>query len=108
MWSLPFIKWVASPGLYFLWISAMFSIIGSVYTLIPYAVHQAFGPPNFSVAYGCVQICLAFSGFITAVNAQFILPIVGFDTLFLLVGIGTAISLAVTLFIRRTKYGRNL
>jgi hypothetical protein len=108
MWGLPFVKFVASPALFFVWISGMFTVIGSTYTLIPYAVHKAFGPKNFSIAYGCVQICLAFSGFIAAINAQFILPLVGFDTLFLLTGVGTGLSLVITLMITKTKYGQNL
>jgi uncharacterized membrane protein len=85
----------------------MFTCIGATYTLIPYAVHKCFGPANFSIGYGCVQICLAISGFLTALDAQFILPIVGFDVLFLIVGGTTAISLVLTLMIRRTKHGAN-
>jgi hypothetical protein len=50
----------------------------------------------------------AFSGFIAAINAQFILPLVGFDILFILTGLGMACSLALTLFVNRSKYGKYL
>ncbi|KAI6242707.1 hypothetical protein M3Y99_00176500 [Aphelenchoides fujianensis] len=109
MWLLPFIKWVASPSLFFCWISLMFTCIGATYTLIPFAIHRAFGSANFGIAYGFVQICLAISGFITALASQFLLPLVGFDTFFLIAGTAMAVSLVLTLLIRRSShYGAKL
>lgn len=58
MWGLPFVKFVASPVLFFLWVCAMFVGIGATYSLIPYAIHKSFGSPNFAIAYGFCQLCL--------------------------------------------------
>ncbi|KAI6196909.1 hypothetical protein M3Y94_01163500 [Aphelenchoides besseyi] len=109
MFFLPLIKYIALPSLYFIWIASMFTIIGATYTLIPFGIHRSFGPENFGIAYGFVQICLAVSGCLTALMSQFLLPMVGFDLLFLITGISMVISLILTLFIRKSSvYGAKL
>ncbi|KAI6172149.1 hypothetical protein M3Y98_00941100 [Aphelenchoides besseyi] len=109
MFFLPLIKYIALPSLYFIWIASMFTIIGATYTLIPFGIHRSFGPENFGIAYGFVQICLAVSGCLTALMSQFLLPIVGFDFLFLITGISMVISLVLTLLIRKSSvYGAKL
>lgn len=50
----------------------------------------------------------AFSGIGTALNSQFILPMIGFDNLFIVTGFSMAISLILTVLIGRTKYGANV
>ncbi|CAD5215153.1 unnamed protein product [Bursaphelenchus xylophilus] len=107
MWGLPFVKYVASPSLFFIWICAMFVGIGATYCLIPYAIHKCFGSANFAITYGFCQLCLAISGVLTALNSQFILAMIGFDELFLITGFTMAISLILTLLISKTKYGAN-
>ncbi|CAD5210141.1 unnamed protein product [Bursaphelenchus okinawaensis] len=107
MWGLPFVKWVASPSLFFVWICAMFVGIGATYCLIPYAIHKCFGSANFAITYGFCQLCLAFSGILTALNSQFVLAMIGFDELFIITGFTMAISLVLTLLISKTKYGAN-
>jgi MFS family permease len=105
MWTLSAVKFFAGRVLFLLWICGMFSCIGATFSLLPYAVHHCFGQGNFGIIYGSIQVALTFSGIITALSSQFLLPLIGFEWLFLLTGVLMAISMVLTRCIHLTEHG---
>jgi len=106
MWTLGVIRLIGDRYLFMLWICAMFACIGATYTLLPYATHRSFGGKNFGISYGFLQLSLSLAGLVTALSMQFILPLVGFQVMFIAVGGAMLISLLITCLIHLTKYGR--
>ncbi|VDD96916.1 unnamed protein product [Enterobius vermicularis] len=106
MWTIPFTKLLGSQLMFALWVCMMFSCIGSVYTLLPYATNKCFGKTHFGVLYGGVQIALTVAGVGAALLTEFILPLSSFETLFCVVGMFPVFSLIFTILLSRTKYGR--
>uniref|UniRef100_A0A914YZN0 Major facilitator superfamily (MFS) profile domain-containing protein n=1 Tax=Panagrolaimus superbus TaxID=310955 RepID=A0A914YZN0_9BILA len=58
MWTLPGVKSLGDKEIFFIWICGMFSVVGATFTLLPSAAHKCFGPKNFGIAYGVLQISL--------------------------------------------------
>ena len=58
MWTLAGVKALGDKEIFFIWVCAMFSVVGATYTLVPSATHKCFGGKNFGMAYGVLQISL--------------------------------------------------
>lgn len=108
MWLMPVMPVLASRAVYMFWIPLMFTSVAANYALVPYAVHRCFGASNFGIAYGFCRTNLAFSSVLTALSSQFLLPEVGFNVLFIIIGCVMGVSLLFTLIIKKTKHGARL
>ncbi|CAJ0963414.1 unnamed protein product, partial [Mesorhabditis belari] len=104
MWLLPFVKSIGDQWLFMATICLMFGCVGGTYSLLPFATHRCFGRAHFGLLYGAIQSSITLAGVITALLSQFILPILGYEYLFLICGGFMAISLVLTTLIHFTPY----
>ncbi|RCN39582.1 hypothetical protein ANCCAN_14480 [Ancylostoma caninum] len=102
VWLLPAVRMLNNQLAFLAVICAIFTCIGGTYSLFPYITHKCFGSTNFGVLYGFLQCALSVAGVAAAVLSQFVLPLVGFDVLFLIMGSFMAVSLLLTSFIHCT------
>uniref|UniRef100_A0AC34QMX0 Major facilitator superfamily (MFS) profile domain-containing protein n=1 Tax=Panagrolaimus sp. JU765 TaxID=591449 RepID=A0AC34QMX0_9BILA len=108
IWTLGIIRQWNEANAFFFWICGMFSIIGATYTLLPSAVHKCFGSQNFGIAYGFVQLSMTISGIATALLSQFLLPIWGYEKIFLIGGCTLVGSFVLTTLVQQTEYGKGM
>uniref|UniRef100_A0A0N5AGU6 MFS domain-containing protein n=1 Tax=Syphacia muris TaxID=451379 RepID=A0A0N5AGU6_9BILA len=106
MWSLRLSKLLQSSVMFAIWVCMMFSCIGAVYTLLPYATNKCFGKKNFGVLYGVIQLALSVAGVGAALLTQFVLSVSNFETLFFIVGMFPMFSLLLTILLPKTKFGK--
>uniref|UniRef100_A0A914D2V7 Uncharacterized protein n=1 Tax=Acrobeloides nanus TaxID=290746 RepID=A0A914D2V7_9BILA len=105
MWAIPGVRWVGNRYLYFFWICMMDTVNGATYTLLPYATNKFFGHDNFGIAYGLLMTSLTLAGLTTSLCSQFLLPLIGYEYLFVTIGCFLFTSLILTAFFHKTKYG---
>ncbi|KAK6053339.1 hypothetical protein COOONC_09154 [Cooperia oncophora] len=84
VWLLPTVRAVGDPLFFIAVICMIFTCIGGTYSLFPYITHKCFGSSNFGIVYGFLQCSLSVAGILAGLLSQFILPLVGFDILFLI------------------------
>uniref|UniRef100_A0A914XH53 Uncharacterized protein n=1 Tax=Plectus sambesii TaxID=2011161 RepID=A0A914XH53_9BILA len=91
---------------YLLWICAMFCCIGGTFSLMPFAVHKCFGDLHFGINYGMMKVAVSISALISALISHFLLPVLGYNWLFLLAGFISYIAFILTVFLHLTRHGR--
>ncbi|ETN68559.1 hypothetical protein NECAME_15746 [Necator americanus] len=96
VWLLPSVRLLGNDVVFLAAICGIFTCVGGTYSLFPYITHKRFGSTNFGVLYGFLQCALSVAGVIAAILSQFVLPILGFDVLFLIMGCFMAFSLLLT------------
>ncbi|KAL6735129.1 hypothetical protein Aduo_005601 [Ancylostoma duodenale] len=102
VWLLPAVRMLNDQLAFLAVVCAIFTCIGGTYSLFPYITHKCFGSTNFGVLYGLLQCALSVAGVAAAALSQFVLPLMGFDVLFLIMGSFMAVSLLLTSFIHCT------
>ncbi|WKX96497.1 hypothetical protein Q1695_012717 [Nippostrongylus brasiliensis] len=95
-WLLPTVRAFDNHIVFLATICGIFTCVGGTYSLFPYITHKCFGSTNFGVIYGFLQCSLSVAGIMAAVLSQYVLPLVGFDVLFLITGCFMAFSLVIT------------
>ncbi|GMT14767.1 hypothetical protein PFISCL1PPCAC_6064 [Pristionchus fissidentatus] len=101
-WTLPLVKYSNSPILFLCSICGIFTCVGGTYSLLPFVSSRLFGKEHFGIMYGLVQISLSLAGVISGLFGQYILPYLGFDRLFLIVGCLPIFSFILTSLIHLT------
>ncbi|XGW08296.1 hypothetical protein V3C99_010979 [Haemonchus contortus] len=96
VWLLPTVRVAGDPVFFLAAVCTLFTCIGGTYSLFPYITHKCFGSTNFGIVYGFLQCSLSVAGIIAGLLSQFVLPLIGFDVLFLLAGCFMAFSLTIT------------
>ncbi|CAJ0606702.1 unnamed protein product [Cylicocyclus nassatus] len=102
VWLLPAVQLLGNDLVFLAVICGAFTCIGGTYSLFPYITHKCFGSSNFGVLYGCLQCALTVAGVASALLSQFVLPMIGFNRFFLIMGGFMAFSLLLTTLVHCT------
>ncbi|CAB3405188.1 unnamed protein product [Caenorhabditis bovis] len=100
--TLPLVRSAGNDILFMTAVSFMFSCIGGTFSLFPFITHVCFGKTNFSVIYGFLQCAVSVAGLIAGLVSTHLLPMIGYEYLFMISGFFMTMSLALTTLLHKT------